>query len=818
MLITRSKSSNSKKNLIQEEENCPKAEEDIINSKKITINNTNTTNTNTNKEIISLKEGENEHNIDLGIALTKTDNNIPNSRKDRNNITSLTDENNHPKLSTLSENELIKNIIIDTATKIKKNSQNYLNMNSNNNNNDASLGNKSNSIFSPANTLKTENDKNNLSNNTVNYIKNNEKLLNLENGMSILKSNDNKALIENENENENRKGINNDMNPLDMMNQVITTNSNMSNDTQEQLLNTNLNNTNNTNSTNNINTTNLNNTNKFNNTNINRGDSDLLEYSKSCATNQTNYNINSEENTLTNHNNSNSNNNSNNIYNNSTKKNEFQKKISYHCGKYMHKKRINLNHNFNNLNENEIANINEDEVDDNDDKENEDKMNSIRHKNLNVNLNHRNNVLSTIDNSKYNSLLDTNNPKNKSTIESINSNKNNELDFSNTPNNKITKTNNINSNSAIPIPYYNSSNNYNFNMINTNTNSNSNSNSKLNSHYKENTNRTINNGHLIANSLLNTTINDTSSMKKYAKKLTILSELENSKYSNQYNLNNIFNLKTNSIQPIKTGSNMEMLTNENESDIQIGSPVSISNTLSSKLHDWLISCDLLCYYNLLIKNKLYNIEEYIDKIKQNKLLVTYKSIEDLGIRKPGHIFRFLLKLKLDSGLIDPYLFTIISDKYSRNSLNDIRMSSSNNGFGCCCFRNNNCKIDKRGLNSCYGNENYGEGSNDIFCFLRKLELFYLKENFIHNGFDQVEFIILQMFSEFKFNKEVLNEYLHIYNDEDKKKVLKKLYLEKKNICQEYNIEYDADEEKEILTSRSEDNLNDSKPNDSCFIF
>ena len=34
MLITRSKCSNSKKNLIQEEENYPKDEEDIINSNK----------------------------------------------------------------------------------------------------------------------------------------------------------------------------------------------------------------------------------------------------------------------------------------------------------------------------------------------------------------------------------------------------------------------------------------------------------------------------------------------------------------------------------------------------------------------------------------------------------------------------------------------------------------------------------------------------------------------------------------------------------------------------------------------------------------
>ena len=75
--------------------------------------------------------------------------------------------------------------------------------------------------------------------------------------------------------------------------------------------------------------------------------------------------------------------------------------------------------------------------------------------------------------------------------------------------------------------------------------------------------------------------------------------------------------------------------------------------------------------------------------------------------------------------------------------------------------------------------------------------------------------MIQMFTEYKFNKEILNEYLHIYNEEDKKKVLKKLFEEKKNICNEYNIEYDIEEEKEVLTSRT----NDDKPqsNDTCLI-
>ena len=81
----------------------------------------------------------------------------------------------------------------------------------------------------------------------------------------------------------------NTMNPLDMMNQIITTNSNISNDTQEQL------------------------NSKFSITNNNfiNKDSDLLEYSKSYVTNNTHLN-NTEENNLTNNNNGSNNLNNNN--------------------------------------------------------------------------------------------------------------------------------------------------------------------------------------------------------------------------------------------------------------------------------------------------------------------------------------------------------------------------------------------------------------------------------------------------------------------------------------------------------------------------
>jgi hypothetical protein len=155
------------------------------------------------------------------------------------------------------------------------------------------------------------------------------------------------------------------------------------------------------------------------------------------------------------------------------------------------------------------------------------------------------------------------------------------------------------------------------------------------------------------------------------------------------------------------------------------------------LHDWLISCDLLCYYNILIKNNIYNIEEYIQQIKSKKITISYKNIEEIGIKKPGHIYRFLLKLKIDSVLIDPFIYNVILDKYNRSSLNDIKINSSINGFGCCCFRDNTLKIDKKSINS-----HSDDICNDIFGFLKKLNLLWLKENFIHNGFDQVEFIMI----------------------------------------------------------------------------
>ena len=107
-------------------------------------------------------------------------------------------------------------------------------------------------------------------------------------------------------------------------------------------------------------------------------------------------------------------------------------------------------------------------------------------------------------------------------------------------------------------------------------------------------------------------------------------------------------------------------------------------------------------------------------------------------------------------------------------------------------------------------------NNDIYSFLRNKDLFEFKDNFLHNGFDQVDFIIIQLFSDFRFNKNMMKEYFHIYIENSQIKVIKKLYEEKEKISRELNIPYDNNELKEILESY---NHKEEKQNtETCFIY
>ena len=311
-----------------------------------------------------------------------------------------------------------------------------------------------------------------------------------------------------------------------------------------------------------------------------------------------------------------------------------------------------------------------------------------------------------------------------------------------------------------------------------------------NSNYNAKTldNTYLNNQYNTFNSDNNSYRNNTKETNKYSnlfkkalKKKYVIKEFSN-------NTNQIFDKYTLETDNYYTNTiNNNDTYNNNEKEIIIH-PQQISNELITKLRDWLISCDLLCYYNILIKNNIYDIESYINNLKNNKINISYKDIENLGIKKPGHIFRFLLKLQMDIGILDPRICNFIINKFSDNTLTTIGMNVS--------------------------------VYYDIFSFLRCKELIQFKENFIHNGFDQIEFILIQLFSCFAFNKEILNDYMHIYSDKDKKKVIIKLYEEKQNLANLMGIEFNVHEVKQILDDSIDDsdNSDDNKSKDFCSIF
>ena len=301
--------------------------------------------------------------------------------------------------------------------------------------------------------------------------------------------------------------------------------------------------------------------------------------------------------------------------------------------------------------------------------------------------------------------------------------------------------------------------------------------------------------------------------------------------NNAYSLNNKTNkfpsLKLSEIENENNNNSFFSKNNVNKSEeINICSPQNIPNELLIRLREWLISCDLLCYYNLLIKNEIYDMDLYIHNLKNNRINISYKDIEDLGIKKPGHIFRFLLKLQIDTGILDSQIYNLITNKFNSNVLTTIGLTASTNIIKCCGItlfkENSNGGGDSHTKKNicCMGSTssliNYSY--NDIFGFLKYKDLIEFKENFIHNGFDQIDYILIQLFSNFKFNREILNDYMHIYSENDKVKVIQKLYEEKKRIALELGLLYDDNEEQKILNSQNE-TIGEKKENsDTCFIF
>ena len=273
-------------------------------------------------------------------------------------------------------------------------------------------------------------------------------------------------------------------------------------------------------------------------------------------------------------------------------------------------------------------------------------------------------------------------------------------------------------------------------------------------------------------------------------------------------------------------------SNKNNSFHSICSNENLDNNYRniSLLKYWLSTIGLSEYLENFTKNSIFEIDKLIERMKYYQTKLRFDDLEKiLKIRTPGYVHRILCKLEADAGLIDQKIvkFMIreggnepknIMIKNTKNS--DLKLSVSQNYMPC--------------LNCCRLNQIKKTKKNDLKYFLLRYDLINLYQNFYHNGFDMIEYVIVQMYSSSPINEDILENDFHIYNEKQRKNTLKAIVSEMKKInkflnSDEYNnnldknkIKYDnvvfeEDEYKE-LSKISIKNHNQEKNEFDCNIF
>ena len=201
--------------------------------------------------------------------------------------------------------------------------------------------------------------------------------------------------------------------------------------------------------------------------------------------------------------------------------------------------------------------------------------------------------------------------------------------------------------------------------------------------------------------------------------------------------------------------------NEEENDINY----SEINNNCSYLLKWLIDIDLSYYYENFLNNKIYDINKLVEQMKSSDDKLGLEDIENIiGIHKPGHIFRILIKLEIDGNIIDKTISDFMIGKQTINK--NLFFTSQEQYDYRNCYNEDKININLCGIKNININLRNNK-KNDLESFLSRYNLIHLYQNFYHNGFEQINYIILQMYSSFPINNDILENYFHIYNEEQR---------------------------------------------------
>ena len=219
---------------------------------------------------------------------------------------------------------------------------------------------------------------------------------------------------------------------------------------------------------------------------------------------------------------------------------------------------------------------------------------------------------------------------------------------------------------------------------------------------------------------------------------------------------------------------------------------------------WLSNLGLLDYLNNFIQCEAYDINVLVEKMKSYQTKIHFEDLESsLKIRIPGYNYRILCKLEADAGLIDPKIVKFMIREGMSNEINknNNMMRSINNRSE----KNMNISLSQSSYYQCFNcckmNQIKKHKKNDLKYFLLRYNLIHLYQNFAHNGFDMIEYVLIQMYSSFPINEDILENCFHIYDEKQRiitlkaivaemKKINKFLSSEEYNNCDKNVIKYD----------------------------
>jgi hypothetical protein len=237
--------------------------------------------------------------------------------------------------------------------------------------------------------------------------------------------------------------------------------------------------------------------------------------------------------------------------------------------------------------------------------------------------------------------------------------------------------------------------------------------------------------------------------------------------------------------------------------------IDINQNALFPIYEWLKEIELSCYFNLFIEKKIYNLDKVIYNLKNGICNVTKKDIIKLGISKPGHIYRIITKMEIDSEKINNQISNILLGRKNINGTGEINVLKNSVVYCCgCCSVNNQSKY--------YCNNDMKK--YQLEQWLLRIKMSRYKENFIKNGFDMFEYFILQMFSSYPIDENILKEELKITNINDRDFLLLQINKDVKYIIQKVRRFNNHVISEEISIKKNAENNKQDDESPICIIF